>query len=227
MTGPLIEKERNTMRSILRAAVMALIAALGTSASLADETNVVQTLDFQLNGFQQGASKTNGNVISTRVAGVRVRTRDVINALSSATGVAFSKSASLVVVTPLGGGTSSIQIRDGTTTVDVTTFFSYQAVGGVVSASETNLRTGRAAGDDFSIQAFTLTDSPGYNPLGLHFDLRGLAEQTWTTTAQGTRTELSAEVTGSGDSNGNTLIFQGLVRVHGYSLEILSGGWTT
>ncbi len=216
------------MRTMRQLTALAFMITLGTVSSFADQTNLAQDLGFELTGYQQGATATNGNIASTRIISVRLRTRDIMSALGSGTGMAFSKAAKLVVVTPLGGGPSSIQIRDGTATVDVTAFFGYQAKAGTVSASQTNLRTGRAAGDDFSIQSFILSDSPGYAPLTMHFDLRGMASENWATTpAQGTRSELTAEVTGSGDSNGNTVILRGIVRVHGYSLEVVSGGWTT
>ena len=208
-------------------AIFTLLAA-GALPGLADQTNVVQHLSFQLMGLTQGPTVTNRNSVDTSVDFTRVGNRQVIQALGLATGHAFSRNADLVVVTPLGGGSSSIQVRDAGTTVDVTTYFTYQVLSGSVGNAQANLRTGRASGSNYFVEEFALIDAPGLVPLTLHFDVRGVASETWTTTPnQGTRSEVTAEVTGSGDNGGVVLILQGSVQVQGYSLEVVSGGWTT
>lgn len=217
------------MRNIIIVTAMAAVLGAGTAQILADQTNVVQNLSIQLVSYKQGQTVTNRNIVDTSVDQARIGNRQVISELGTATGNSFSQAADLVVVTPMAGGNSSIQVRDGTTVVDVSTYFTYQMVSGSVSHSIANLKTGKSSGVEYSVQEFGLMDAPGLAPLTVHFDVRGVAVESWATGgALGTQNDLTAEVSGSGDDGGNVLILRGTVRVRGYSLEVVPGGsWTT
>lgn len=205
------------------------IAALFTLAALrtnADTTNLVQNISIQLTGFRQGAPQTNRNIVTVGVDDSRVGNAGVIAALGAATGNSFSTSARLVSVTPLPDGYSSIQIRDGGNTVDVTAFFGHEQFGDSLHTSITDLRSGRSAGSDYSVQRFTLHDVGGYPPLILHFDVQGLAQDSDSSNAAGSSpgSDLGVSVLGTGDRNGGFLILQGSINVTGHATEVVPDG---
>jgi hypothetical protein len=204
--------------------IPALAALLLSTAlqSKADQTNLVQHLSIRLSGITQGPTETNKNVVKTSADFARVGTADVIKQLGIATGNSFSDQADLVVVTPLPSGSSSIVIRDGNSSVNVSSFFIYEVKSGFVTSSQSNLKTGRTSSTDYSVQRLALIDSPNYPLLSLHFDLQGIAvEMSTTGPSMATRTELDASVSGWGDQEGKLLLLEGTFRVHGYSLEVV------
>src|SRR6266536_5515473 len=105
---------------------IAALFALAAFDSNADTTNLVQDINIQLTGYRQGATQTNGVAVLTGVDKTHVGTDSVIAALGAATGNSFSGYARLVSVTPLPDGFSKVQIRDGGSSVDVTSFFSHE-----------------------------------------------------------------------------------------------------
>jgi len=211
------------MNQHVKVSAAAALLILGIVQSKAGQTNLVQDLNIRLGGITQGPTQTSRNVTTTTTSSVRVGTAAVIKQLGTATGNSFSDKANLVVVTPLPSGTSAIAIRDGNTSVDVSSFFVYEVKSGFVTSSESNLKTGRSSSTDYSIQRLALVDSAGNPALSLHFDVQGIAVETSTTGPNtATRTELDAGVSGWGDENGAALILEGSFRVQGYSLEVVS-----
>ena len=189
---------------------------------MADQTNLVQTLSVQLAGIKQGGASTAGNIVIKNVDTVRVGTDAVISALGAASGNTFSRNARLVVVTPLPGGFSSVQVRDGTVSVDVTGLFNHEQLSGSVGVSLANTRTGRSTSTDYSIQQFVLRDADGFAPLALHFNVQGIAaDNSAASSNSGSASELSASVAGAGDRDGNVLILQGSITVKGHALEVV------
>jgi len=204
---------------------LAAVICMGAAQAKADQTNLVQQLNIRLESVSQGASTTNRNVVRTGLDSGHVGTPAVIRALGAATGNTFSQQATLVVITPLQGGNSAIVVRDGSTSVDVSSFFVYEAKSGFLTVSELNLKTGHGNSTDYSVQHLALVDSPGYSPLTLHFDVQGMATETSVTTPDvPTHTDLDAAVTGWGDQGGTQLLLQGTFRVHGFSLEVVTQG---
>jgi hypothetical protein len=84
-----------------------------------------------------------------------------------------------------------------------------------------NTKTGRAVEADYSIHRFSLHDWG--SPIGLHFDVQGIATENLSNGAN-PQSELSADVVGSGDRNGQLLILQGSVTVRGRTLEVVPDG---
>ncbi len=210
------------MKQLFKLTSLSILLAAACLPVMADQTNVVQDLTINLSGLGQGQSVTNGNVVTTHTTPQHIRTADVIEALGTATGSSFSTTAKLVVITPLGGGTSSIAVRDGTTSVDVTAFFVDEQTSGSVGSSQLNLKTGRNSTTDYSIQHLALVDAQGVTPLTLHFDVRGIAVETSLSTAtQAGRSQLDAYVSGAGDIGGKVVILEGRIRVQGYTLEVV------
>src|SRR6476646_6605867 len=107
----------NQLRKLSALAALFVVAAVRTNA---DTTNLVQDVSVQLTGFSQGAPRTNSTTITVGVDTTSIGNARVIAALGASTGNAFSTGARLVSVTPVAGGDSSVQVRDGSNTVDVT-----------------------------------------------------------------------------------------------------------
>jgi hypothetical protein len=202
------------------------VAALCTLAAVranADTTNLVQNINIQLTGYRQGGTQTNWNIATTTVDTTRVATANVIAALGAATGNSFSTSAQLVSVTPLPDGYSSVQVRDGSNSVDVTAFFAHEQFGDSLHSNLTFLGTGRSTETDFSVQRFALHDVGGYPPLTLHFDVQGLAQDSDSSSGgmSSPGSDLRVSVLGTGDRNGTFLILQGSINVLGHNTEVV------
>jgi len=202
---------------------VAILLATATFSSNADQTNLVQNFQIQLFGVKQGGTATYGNITITSVDVEMVGTRDVIRALGTATGNNYSRAAKLVVVSPLAGGNSSVQVRDGDLNTDVSGFFSHEQTSPAVSGSQSNSRTGRSSTMDFNIQTFSLHDSEG-TPLSLHFSVQGVSiDTTVNNPNSGVSSETNANVSGSGDQDGGLLILQGTIGIRGRTLEVVPG----
>ncbi|HWC59497.1 MAG TPA: hypothetical protein VHC44_07360 [Verrucomicrobiae bacterium] len=205
-------------------AVAAMVAAIQAQAGV--QTNVVQNLSVQLFGVSQGNAFSFGGTSGTNVNNVIVGTRQVIQALGTATGNSFSFSSRLVVVTPIDGGSSQIQVRDGSNApVDVSHFFSMQELSGSVDGSVTTTRPARSTSVSYLVARFVLADADGQT-LPLHFDVNGFTTINSTSGgffgSQGPTTD--ANVSGSGDRNGNLIILQGSVDIFGRTLEVVTTG---
>ncbi|HEX4264771.1 MAG TPA: hypothetical protein VH597_10570 [Verrucomicrobiae bacterium] len=202
-------------------AVMAAMAFGCIAQVNAQTTNLVQNLSIQLYGYAQGGTSKFQGTVETNINFVRVDTRQIIQALATATLNSFSSTSKLVVVTPLGGGSSSVQVRDGNRQpVDVTELFVLETSSGSVDGSIVNTRTGRGSSLSYEIARFALQDAVGAS-LNLHFDVSGIAT-TSSNIAPSTPQipTIDANVSGSGDRNGNLLILQGSVEIFGRTLEV-------
>ena len=213
------------MKSVkLAVAALSLVATL--SQAQTDQTNLVQTLQVNLQAVSQGATTTNRNIVSTSLDSDRLNSGDIIASLGPVLGYNFSQSSRLVLVTPVDGGFTKIEVRDGNLKVDVTGFVVFEQVGGAITRGVQNLRTGDSSHSTFSIHRLALQDNWGYEPLPLSFDARGLAVDNETTPqrrwSRRARIDLRADVTGSGDRAGDALIIQGTVTVSGGTLEVVT-----
>src|SRR6266481_4633446 len=214
------------MNQLKLTAIAALfaVAALRTNA---DTTNLVQDVGIQLTGFRQGSPRTNSTSIVVGVDSSRVGTAGVIAALGASTGNSFSTGARLVSVTPLAGGNSSVQVRDGTNVVvDMTAFFSHQQFGDTLFTSFTTISTGRTSESDFSVQRFALHDAGGFPALTLHFDVQGITENNDTAVGgvSSPASNLAGNVVGTGDRAGRFMIMQGFITIRGHTLEVVPDG---
>ena len=131
-------------------------------------------------------------------------------------GNSFSRTARLVVITPVLSGNSSVAVRDGGNSTDVSSFFILEQLGGSITSYVVNTRTGRSSSTVYSLQHFALQD--GYSSLNLHFDVRGIA----TDNSLNAVDELDADVSGAGDRSGASLILQGSLSIRGHTLEVVA-----
>gem|GEM_PF-7089180 len=186
----------------------------------ADQTNLVQNVGLQLYGIQQGTNTTRNNTVMNNVVIVPLETRRVIQALAVASGNTFSSTSKLVMVTALGNGAQSFQVRDGATTVDVSSYLSLQQTSGSVQASFTK-RNGGTLQTTYSINRLVLRDGGGLVALPFHFDVSGFASET---SQNGMPGDEFVGADGVGDAGGNLMILQGSIRLFGHTLEVVAGG---
>jgi hypothetical protein len=210
----------------LKLTAIAALFAMAAFRTNADTTNLVQDVSIQLTGFRQGAPRTNLTSIVVGLDTTRVTTAGVIAALGASTGNSFSTGARLVSVTPVAGGDSAVQVRDGTNTVDVTMFFSHQQFGDTLVTSFTTISTGRTSESDFSVQRFALHDAGGFPALSLSFDVQGITQNDDTSVGgvSSPGSNLTASVAGTGDRDGRFMILQGFVTIRGHTLEVVPDG---
>ena len=213
------------MKHCIQYTVMAACVSLAPLPVLGDQTNLVQNLEFSLVGIAQGRTTTVKNVTTATVDTMKLATDDIITAIGSATGNNFSPQAELVVITPVPSGADTVAIRDGGKSVDVTVFFTQSPLSQMVGSYTYNSKTGKGKGTNYGIQQFTLQDSTGFQPLALHYTVSGTAvENVSVPEIPGPRAELRADVSGTGDSDGNLLIIQGTIRIFGQQVEVAPGG---
>ena len=124
----------------------------------------MENIHIRLLGLQQGDTRTNRNLVVTSVDTTWLGTDDIVQAIAGATGNSFSRRGRLVLVTPMDGGTSSVEVRDGDQSVDVTEFFLLEQVGDSVTGSVLNLRSGNSTQTIYSVQHIALKDAAGYAP---------------------------------------------------------------
>jgi hypothetical protein len=202
-------------------ALLAISFSLGSFQTFADQTNLVQDLRIQLYGVSQGGTTTNGNFVTTAANWVTLDTRHILAALGATTSNSFSRASRLVLVTPQDGSAQAVQVRDGSTTVDVTAFFAVnQAVAGPVVSSFLDTRRGRSFGAQYSLQHFALQDVQDGASVSLHFDVSGFGVQNLMTRGS----YLNVNVSGTGDSSGTSLIIEGSISLNGGTLEVVAGG---
>jgi hypothetical protein len=197
-----------------------LLAAAAIPPAQAQRTNVVQNLSVQLWGVKPGGSVTNQNNIANGIASATINNRQVVQALGVATVNRFSNAAKLVIVTPLIGGVSAVQVRDGNNKVDVSQFFQHDQTSGLVAGSSTSTRAHRTVNLAYSIQRFALVDAAGYPALNLHFDLSGFATESSTNSTGVDNLQINAA--GSGDALGVLLILSGDIEVIGGYQEVVA-----
>ncbi len=207
----------------LKLAILAAVAFAGALQVQAQQTNLVQNLSIQLFGFSQGGVSNFRGTVTTNVNIVQVGTRQIIQALGTSTGNTFSPFSRLVMVTPVDGSASpSVQVRDGSnTTVDVTGFFVIQSLSDSVDSGVFTTRTQRGTSVSYKITRFALQDNDGQS-INLHFDVDGIATINSSTPFNGAplSPSIDANVSGSGDRNGNLLILQGSVDIIGHTFEV-------
>ena len=212
------------MKNGIGITAIAALMSLAATQAWADQTNLVRNLEVKLVGIEQGGSATVKNVTTTTVNRVKVENDDIIRALGTATGNTFSSQARLVALSPLPGGLTTIAVRDGANSVDVTAFFVQTYLSDLVGKSTVNSKTGKANGTNYSLQQFALQDA-GDAQLALHFAVSGVGIENFSIPAiPGPRSELNADVSGTGDTGGNLLIIQGTIRIFGQSIEVVPDG---
>lgn len=198
----------------------------GMTTIHAATTNSVQNIKFELTFFTQGpTNQPSTNVTIVTINKFRVTTKDIIAALGQATSNHFSPHAKLVSVSDATSTNSSrmIEVRDGTNTVDVTSFFNLTTTetnGPSVHSLVYNSKTGNGVAKTVGIFHLTLSNTNTNAMASL--DLSGFA----TTTSVVCKTNLvvddiDADVAGSGKgTNGVPAVVEGRIDIDGEVLRV-------
>jgi hypothetical protein len=216
--------------------VTALIVAGVAQTSLAQtQTDEVMVLNFDLAAVSQGASTTSRDGTTSDVQVTSITSRGIIQTLGTAIGANFSPKARLVVLAPVTFLDDwTIQIQDGTNvTVDVTGFFGHQPGFPSVGGAWSNSRTKESGVTDFSVDTFSLQDQGGYPTLGMHFSVSGFTVLDSRTVLNrkgavvGQTDSISAQVSGTGDNQGNPEVITGSISAEGIGTQVVSTGIET
>lgn len=211
------------MRVVKLTAVAAMLIA-GAVLAQADQTNLVENMNIRLYGLWQGGTTTNRNQVVTQAHVTVLDSRQIIQALGAVTGNEFSRRSRLVLITPLNGNTSSMEVRDGDAKVDVTAFFVLEQTGPGVQSSVLNTRSGRSSRTLYSIQRLVLQDAPDVPALSMHFDVNGLAvDSSSNFPVPGPDNRMDISASGNGDRTGTPLVITGSVSISGQALEVVPG----
>jgi hypothetical protein len=221
------------MNKLFRIVPLAALMLAGAAQTMLAQTQTdeVLVLNIQLNAVSQGPTTTNrAGVVTTSVKVHRITSQDVIQVLGAATGNTFSSNAQLVLLTPTNDLDAwTVQIRDGNNQLDVSGFIAHQPGTTEVGSSSFNPRTGNASGADYGVDSFSLQDQGGFPPLSEHFSVSGLT----ITSSRGVVRQgqvvgqvdrVDAQVSGTGDRNGNVIVIQGSVHAVGNSTEVITIG---
>ena len=215
-------------KSILKLTVgLVTILVAGMTQSHAATTNSVQNINFELTFFTQGPTNhPKADTTKITIDKFRVTTKTIIAALGVATSNSFSASARLVSVRDATStnSTRTIEVRDGSNVVDVTSYFN-------ITTAETNLLsvhslqysavTGIGTAETDGIFHLSLTNAN----LAASLDLGGFA----TTASAGIKSghvilsvdEINAAVAGAGTgSNGVPAVVNGLIKITGRTLKV-------
>lgn len=202
----------------------ALLMAASWQSANAQSTQVdeVLVLNFHLTGVSQGPTTTTTSGVTADVKVSEITSRDVIRVLGTATGNSFSSKARLEILAPTNDLENwTVQISDGTKTVDVTSFVGHQPGGASVGSAWVTRRTGAAGGTEYSIDGFNLQDQPGFPALTEHFSVSGFTVTTERGVVNrrgqivGQMDSIQADVSGTGDLNGQLLIIGGSLDAEG------------
>jgi uncharacterized protein YkwD len=207
---------------------VASLSFLMASHVLAAQTNLVQSLRFDLTACFQGANVTNQNLVTYSVAPQRISNADIIQALETSLSQTFTIHAALRTVTVLPNGPETVVIQDGTNRVDVTGFFvdTFGPVQVVKGVSDTS--SGQEHQVQYGNRTFRLRNKGGSPALTLNFQVAGFAQDKLHTLseAQGTIIgmcdEFSATVAGTVTLNGQDAVAHGYVTRIGRAVEVLN-----
>ncbi len=143
-------------------AAFAVLGAVQTEAAN-PSTNIVQSVNFQISGFSQGATNNPSiNITTITVDKFKITTKDVIVLIGDAIPTTFSSKARLVYVDKHNSITNvqAYEIRDGSNTVDVTSFFAGSGRSDLVHGDVINHKTGITTGTTYSLYHFVVTNIP-------------------------------------------------------------------
>jgi hypothetical protein len=216
----------NMAFKIIPTAALLMAAALQTAPAQTTNIDAALVLNFNLNAVSQGPAVTTSAGVSTDVQVSRITSRDIIVVLGAATGDTFSPKARLVVLTPTNDLENwLVHVQDGTKDVDVTGFIAHNPGSASVGSAWVQRRTGAAGGTEYSIDGFGLQDQAGFPALSKHFSVSGFTA----TTARGEVNRrgqvvgvidsIDADVSGTGDSNGELLIIEGTLDADGIGTQ--------
>lgn len=207
------------------AAGLVLLGALNLHA--APQTNLVQSLRFNLTLFLQGAPVTNQNLVSFSMIPRKIFSPDIIQVIGASMSRQFSAKALLLSVTPLSGAPATVVIQDGTNRVDVTGFFNINKDNVAVDSGIFETTTGAQRGAECVNRTFRLRNRGGFPNLTLNFTVTGLSQTKYKSlfddqgSVIGVSEEYGMAVAGTAQINGSDATVRGTVANLGRSVEVV------
>ena len=202
-------------------AALVLAVALQTASAQVPQTDELLALNIQLNTIAQGPTTSARGVVRSTVQTSRLTSGDIVQAIAASMGTTFSGQAGLYLLTPTNNLDNwTVQVRDGNRAVDVSGYFRHQDGASSVASAFVNTKNGNAGDVEYSIDSFTLRDSPAFGGLSVHFDLSGLTVETIRGIVQhgqvaGQMDRIVAKVSGTGDYQGSLLLIEGTISAEG------------
>lgn len=209
--------------------VAAAFLVLASVAPLhAAQTNLVQSLRFNLSALFQGAPVTNQNVVTYSVIPRKITTTEIIQSIGTSLGSGFTAYAKLLLVRELPDGNTRVMIQDNGQRVDVTGYVSLDKddVRVVKGISDVDLIVER--GVEYGNWSFRLRDDGSHPDLNMHFRVRGYTQTKFRTITDsygmlvGEAEELIATVAGTADLNDMEAPVRGTVAVVGRTVEVVN-----
>jgi hypothetical protein len=173
------------MKTYLKLCSIALLTITGVSHSQGAQTNLVQSLAFKLTAWSQGATTTNGSLVTVNANSQSIVTKDVLTWLGLATTNNFATSQ-LLVVNQLGTPESKAHVivrtklNGATNNVDVSNFFGTEiyvaavnSLATVNSYSYNNSNNVVNPGKYYGYWGFYLLENPSYPALPVTFNVNG------------------------------------------------------
>lgn len=203
------------MKNMMKLTMISSFVAMGLAAANAQDTNanaaVVLQVNFALTGFKQSGDAATS---------VRISNKDIFTALNaSSNGMAFGRTARLVVVQDLNSGSLSFQVRERNGTNDVITDIS--GTGTLTVTTSDNVVTGKNV--EYTILTFTFTDNNGND-----FSVSGFATlRKGRVTGRGlgpfdnVRVGAAVQVSGTGHVGGEDTVLHGTINAGGPRAEAL------
>jgi hypothetical protein len=211
-------------RLFVSVTTMALLGTLNLQA--APQTNLVQSLHFNLTLYTQGGPVTNQNLVSYSMTPRKVFTPDIIQVIGTSMSLSFSAKATLLSVTPLSGAASTIVIQDGTNRVDVTGFFNVNKDNVAVDSGVFEPSTGAQRGTECVNRSFRLRNRGGFPNLTLNFNVTGLSQTKYRSlfndqgSVLGVAEEYGMATAGTAQQNGVEATVRGTVANLGRTVEV-------
>jgi len=211
---------------------IALLVITGVISSEGSQTNLVQNLAFKLTAWSQGATTTNGSLVTVMANGQSIVTKDVLGWLGVATTNNFTN-AQLVVINRLGTPDTKahvfvrMKVNGTTNNVDVSEFFgTVTYVATVNSYSYNNTNNIVNPGKYYGYWGFYLLENQSYPSLPVTFYVNGFGVDsvinimTKKKVVLGMADQFSTtNAVGLGQVNGHQFIITGNISITGTTLE--------
>jgi hypothetical protein len=233
-----MSKTSMRMKTISKFGVIVGLIFAGVAGVQSAQTNIVQTLTFKLTAWSQGATTTNGNLVSVTASQQSIITKDVIGWIGTATTNSFTN-AQLLVINELGVPAAKTHIVVRTKTpvtkkssitndVDVSDFFASVTYAATVNQYSYNL-TNHVVGPGTyrGYWGFYLLEDPAFPALPVTFQVSGFGVDSAVNLVDKKKQVLGladqfsiTNAAGIGQVNGKPFIIGGNIVISGKILEV-------
>ena len=232
-------KQSTNMKTRLKLYYIGILSIACAVAVQAAQTNLVQSLTFKMTAWSQGATTTNGSIVTVKANSQSIATKDIIGWLGTTTTNSFTN-AQLLVINPFGVAESQSRIIVRTTTkvsktlsitndVDVSGFFASVTYAATVNNYSYNSSNNVVnSGTYYGYWGFYLLNNANYPPLPVTFQVSGLGvDSAVNVTGKNKKVVLGladqfsiTNAAGFGYVNTNAFIIGGNIAISGQTIEV-------